>query len=371
MNPNSILGKYLIKQIIFSFIGVLLLVLGIVFMFEIIELLRKVSNRTDINFMFVLKMALSKLPRTIELIFPFVMMIAAMISFWKVSKSNEFVIIRASGVSIWGFLRPVLIATFAIGVINVAAINPVSSYLYEYYETLEFRLKTKNPNAMLFTDMGLWIRESDEKDSFVVLQARNIRQEDDGGLFLKEVSVLEMDRKSQILRRIESAMGMLESGAKTFSLKDVKIYSSGKPTQALPSLNYKTTLTIDRIKESFVDPEAISVWKLPSLIKFYEKSGFSVQKHYMRYLSLLVSPFLLCSMVLVAAVFALQANNRKGGVLYLIIGGICAGFVVYFFSQVIYAFGMNGYIPAILAVLTPTLVVSMVAISLLLHLEDG
>ena len=50
------------------------------------------------------EMAVTKLPKTIEMVFPFVMMIAAMVTFWKLSKSNEFVIVRAAGVSIWGFL---------------------------------------------------------------------------------------------------------------------------------------------------------------------------------------------------------------------------------------------------------------------------
>lgn len=104
MNPSSILGRYLIKQIVFNFLAVLLMVMGIVFMFEIIELLRRVSERPDVDTVFVLKMAVTKLPRTLELVLPFVMMIAAMITFWRVSKSNEFVIIRAAGVSIWGFL---------------------------------------------------------------------------------------------------------------------------------------------------------------------------------------------------------------------------------------------------------------------------
>ena len=368
MNPNSILGRYLIKQIIYSFLGVLLLVLGIVFMFEIIELLRKVSSRNDVDAIFILKMALAKLPRTIEMIFPFVMMIAAMISFWRFSKTNEYVIIRAGGVSIWGFLKPVLIATFFVGVINVTLVNPVSAYLYEVYETYEFRLKTKNPNAMIFTDMGLWIRESTDKDAVTVLQAKKVRQEDDK-ILLSGVSILEMDRLSQINRRIEGFIATLENGK--FNIKDVKIFKAGKPVEILPNLDYKTTLTAERIKESFVDPEAISFWKLPGLISFYETAGFSVSKHYMRYWALIVSPFLFCAMVLVAAVFALQANNRKGGVLYMIVGGICAGFLVYFFSQIIYAFGMNGYIPSLLAVWTPVLVVTMIAVSLLLHLEDG
>ena len=101
MNPNAILGKYLIKQIVINFLAVLLMVMGIVLMFEVIELLRRTSDRTDVDAWFIMQMAVTKLPRTLEMVFPFVMMIAAMITFWRLSKSNEFVIIRAAGVSIW------------------------------------------------------------------------------------------------------------------------------------------------------------------------------------------------------------------------------------------------------------------------------
>ena len=91
----------------------------------------------------------------------------------------------------------------------------------------------------------------------------------------------------------------------------------------------------------------------------------------MRYLSLLASPFLLVAMVLVAALFALKPNMRQGGVMFMIVAGITTGFVVYFSSQVVYAFGINGYIPVWLAVWTPTLVVGLLGVSVMLHLEEG
>ena len=43
MNPKSILGRYLIKQIIVNFITVLMMVLGVVLLFEVVELLRRLS----------------------------------------------------------------------------------------------------------------------------------------------------------------------------------------------------------------------------------------------------------------------------------------------------------------------------------------
>ena len=368
MNPKTILGRYLSKQIVFNFLAVLLMVLGVVLLFEVIELLRRTSGRDDASFGFVMQMAFTKLPRTVDMVFPFVMMIAAMITFWKLSKSNEFVIIRAAGVSIWGFLLPVLAAVFAIGVINITVINPISARMYELYETLDFRLKTRNPEAVLFNDIGLWLREAGDENTVVVLKSASARQEKDS-LFMREVTILELDRNSQPLKRIEAFAATLDKDH--FDLKDVRVFEPGQPTQTFANLPYKTTMTLERIKESFVEPDSISFWELPGIIHFYEMSGFSALKHRMRYLSLVVSPFLLCAMVLVAAVFALRPNNRRGGIMFLIVGGISTGFVVYFLSQVIYAFGLNGDIPALFAVWTPTLIAALISISILLHLEDG
>ena len=164
-------------------------------------------------------------------------------------------------------------------------------------------------------------------------------------------------------------MGVLKD--KTFELKDVEVFEAGKPRLNLSNVEYETSITPDRIKENFIDPEAISFWDLPGTISFYKKSGFSAIKHQMRYLSLIASPFMLCAMVLVAALFALRPNMRRGGVMFLIVGGIASGFLVYFSSQVIYAFGLNGYIPIELAVWAPILITAMISVSVLLHLEDG
>ncbi len=369
MKPNTILGIYLTKQIVWNFLAVLSMVLGVVFMFEMIDLLRRVADRPDIGWGFVLEMVIMKLPRTLDMVFPFVMMIAAMVTFWKVSKSNEFVIIRAAGVSVWGFLTPILFAVFVIGVLNVTVVNPVAAKMYEMFETLDYRLKTKNPKAVLFSDKGLWIREATDANHVLVMQAKSVRQQDDETLHLYDVSILELDRNSQILRRVEAFMAVLKGNV--FELKDVHVFEAGKPRINLNTVQYETTLTADRIKENFIDPEAISFWNLPGTIAFYKKSGFSAIKHQMRYLSLIALPFMLCAMVLVAAVFALRPNMRRGGVMFLIVGGIASGFLVYFSSQVIYAFGLNGYIPVELAVWAPILIVVMVSVSVMLHLEDG
>ena len=104
-----------------------------------------------------------------------------------------------------------------VGIVNITMLNPVSSYLYEVYETLDYRFKTKDPKAVLFSNKGLWIREACGRKHLLVLEAKSVRQEEDV-LLLRKVSVLEMDRQSQLLKRVEAYAAELKGNK--FELKD-------------------------------------------------------------------------------------------------------------------------------------------------------
>ena len=356
MKPNSILGSYLIKQTILNFLFVLAVICAIIMMFDMIEILRKTSGRHDVSVGFLL-----------QYVVPFVIMVSTMIAFWRLSKTNEFVIIRASGVSIWGVLTPVLLAVFGIGLFWVAVFNPISAKLYELKETLSYRLSTDNPNAFLFSNKGLWIREGKGNDTIAIINAGSLNLQDDV-LWLRDVSIIEVDERTQVKRRIEAFVATLEDGE--LNLRDVRIYRAGEQAEILNNLKYPTEMNLQRIKDNFVDPEAISFWNLPDTIKFYETSGFSVQRYKMRYLSLIALPFFLMAMVLVAGIFSLKASQRQGGVLLMIVSGIATGFTVYFTSQVVSAFGINSYIPAWFAVWVPAIIVASISISVYLHKEE-
>ncbi|MBP5215265.1 MAG: LptF/LptG family permease, partial [Alphaproteobacteria bacterium] len=100
----SILGRYVNRQLLLSFFIVFFGILGIILMFDTIEALRRVSGRENITFWFTVQYAVSRVTKTAEIVIPFVLMVAGMITFWRLSKSNEFVVIRSTGVSIFGFL---------------------------------------------------------------------------------------------------------------------------------------------------------------------------------------------------------------------------------------------------------------------------
>ena len=102
----------------------------------------------------------------------------------------------------------------------------------------------------------------------------------------------------------------------------------------------------------------------------WRRSGFSAIRHRLHFQTLLALPLLAGTMALVAAGFSMRPT-RRGGVAQMIASGVAAGFMLFVESKVTEEFGQSGSLPAVLAAWAPAFAGLLLAVSLLLHLEDG
>ncbi|MCP4394122.1 MAG: LptF/LptG family permease [Alphaproteobacteria bacterium] len=372
MQHLKIISLYISKHFLIAFGSVLSGIMGLVLLFDTIELMRRASSKEHIHFTDVAQMAFFKMPQMIHVILPFSVIIGAMITFWKLTKSQELVIVRAVGISAWKFLTPVIIVTFLIGAANITALNPLASTMYLTYERMQDRLDLRHKNPLLFSEQGLWLREvkTNEKDEKInsVVHAEDLQFEH-GKLMLYNVSIIETTMKNVFSSRIHAEKGMLDNGY--FMLENAWKMTPGNPSKKIQSMNIPTNLTLNKIEEKFASPETLSFWELPAFIKFFEASGFSALTHKLHFASLLISPIFLCAMVLVAAVFTLNPNHRKGGVFSKIVGGVMTSFGLYFFSKLTYALGLSSALPISLAAASPAIISILICATILFHQEDG
>jgi lipopolysaccharide export system permease protein len=368
MRFSLLLSWYICRRFAGAFFGSLGVIMGLIFLFDVVELMRRAATHGDIGLPMILEMALFKLPTTTQVILPFGVMIGAMIVFWNMTRSRELVVTRSAGISAWQFLTPVLLVALVIGIFNVTAFNPLSATLYKRYQKLEDIMMMRNGgNPLLVGETGLWLRET-HPDDIMVLHAAGVRQEG-FELLLRQVSVYVSDPDTHFRYGLEAKVGALKDGQ--FRLQDANLFKPGVPVQHFDRYDFPTQLTMARVEDNFATPETMSFWQLPGFIRFFESTGFSASRQKLYFQSLLASPLLLLAMVLVAAVFSLKPNLRSGGILIRVIGGVVAGFVFYFFSKVIYALGLSQTLPASLAAWAPTAVASLIGSAALFHLEDG
>lgn len=366
MRVSNTLSFYIGRRFLLDFLLLMTLFIFLIFMFDTVELLRRASSKPDIGFATIVGMSLLKLPYLGQEIFPFAVLFGGMASFWRLTRSNELVITRAAGVSAWQFMFPVLVTAFGLGVIQVGVINHFASATLTRYELLEARNLKGNDNFLALSGSSLWLRQSNDTGQSVV-HADHVSQQGQG-VRLSNVVVFMYSGEDTFSGRLNAQEAELEDGF--WRMTNAWIYKPDTAPVFEKEHWLETDLTLNKIQDSFAPPETMSFWALPGFIAQLEKAGFSAIRHRLHWHTLLAAPFLMCAMVLIAATFTLR-QSRRGATTFVIAGGVFSGFVLYFFSDVVFALGLSDSIPVALAAWTPSGVATLLGLAMLLHLEDG
>ena len=364
MRLSTVLSLYLGRRFVVGLGGALLVLAGLIYLFDAIELMRRAAGRPDANAGVVLRMAAYQLSGLALKLMPFATLFGAMWTFSRLNRSSELVVARSLGVSVWQFTMPALAIALVAGIVSVTLLNPIAAVLTARYERMEARYFKGHDSLLSVAPTGLWLRQADD-DGQAVIYAQQAARE---GVGLEKVIVFVYAGSDRFVARLDAARARLEDGY--WLLEDTLITGPDRNAEHFPTYRLPTTLTARRIQESFASPASMSFWALPGFIQTLEQAGFSALRHRLHWYSLLAVPVLLCAMVLVAAPFSLRLA-RRGGTGLLIAGAAIAGFTLYVASDVVLAFGLAGTLPVPLAAWTPALVSVALGAALLLHLEDG
>jgi len=361
---SAILFVYIARQFFVWFGATFLLFVTLIFMIDMIEMLRRSSGKANVTFDLVLAMTAMKLPYLAQATIPFAILFGGMMCFWRLNRSSELVSIRAAGVSVWQFLAPAMIVALLIGGVRLAVINPVAAEMYSRWQQLESQYLRRKSSILALSNTGVWLRQID-RNGHTVIHAATVSADK---LILHGVMVLLYEGQDRFASRIDAQTAVLRKGY--WLLKNAQLFSPRRGTRKAKTYRLKTDLTLDKIQESFSSPETISFWELPRFIRNLEKAGFSGLSHRLHFHSLTAEPLLLCAMVLIGAVFSLR-HNRKTGAIIAVAGGIVTGFVLFFVSKLILNLGGSGSLPIILAAWIPAGATAMLGLTALFHLEDG
>lgn len=364
MHLSLTLSTYIGRQFLLGVATVFLLLVALIFLIDVVELSRRGAAREGVTFAIVLQMALLKLPYMAQKIIPFAALFGGMFTFLKLTRTHELVVARAAGVSAWQFLLPTLVLALAIGIFVVTTFNPLASVTASRYEQMETNYLRGRSSLLAVSSSGLWLREGDLNHQSVIHALRV----DPDDMELDQVIIFLYEGADHFVRRIDAKTAKLDNGY--WYLTDTIITAPGTPAEVRPEYRLKTDLTKARIQDSFASPETMSFWVLPEFIGTLEAAGFSARKHRLYWHAVLAGPLLLCAMVLIAATCSLRFT-RQGGTRLLVLGGLLAGFLLYFLSDVVFALGLSGSIPAMLAAWAPAVVSTLLGLTMLLHLEDG
>ncbi|MBL6453806.1 LPS export ABC transporter permease LptG [Belnapia sp. T6] len=346
----------------------------LVSLFDFIELLRRAATRPDAGFALVATIAGLRLPFVALQILPFAILLGGLLAFWRLTRSSELVVARAAGISAWGFLSGPVLVALLFGGLGTAAISPLSSAMLARAERLDYAYLRASAGLTALAGGRLWLRQADrglEEQGVAILSGRPLPPGGAGreaGFALADVSLWRLSAADRPLARIEAPEARLLPGR--WVLEDAVTFNADRTAGPKQTLTFPTELTPDRIENSFASPDTLSVWSLPGFIAVLEAAGFSAVRHRLHLQSLLSLPMLAAAMALLAAGFSMR-SSRRGGVAQMIGAGVAAGFALFVLDKIANEFGEAGTLPVYLAAWAPTIAGLLLALALLLHLEDG
>jgi lipopolysaccharide export system permease protein len=326
----SIITRYITREFLKLF---LLCLITCVALFFVIDFsVQYIENLEKYNPPFLLSLAacLFKLPQMFYWLFPVATLLATFLTLALFSRNNEITAMKASGISAYSIVTPLLVASVCIMVIsfcNQELALPAASQKAKYIENIQ--IKQKKGRRLLKQDR-FWYRTEDA--------ICNIELFEHNTNTLYGITVFYFSDGFTLARRLDARHGKWINGrwhffdvvTRTFTPEGVqRVETAAEKVMSL-------TETPEDFKLARKEPEEMSFLELREYIAKIQRAGYKVPE-YIPYLHAKLSfPFTCLIMPIIAIPFALRIG-RGGG----IPRGIGASLLIGFSYFVLYNFGIS------------------------------
>ena len=329
---------------------------------DVMELVRR-GGDLNVPFAAIVGMSAMRMPTLAEQLLPFAVLIGALMTLVTLSRRSELVIARASGVSAWQFLLPLVLVAAMVGIAATAGYNPLAAHLKQRSDAL---MATYFGGGATSVDpeREIWFRQTMDGSDTII---RAVAALEDGRV-LRGASAMRFDPEGDFIERIDGNQAALVDGAWVFTPAELTDSAGNERTH--PEYRLPTPLTADDIVGRFTPANHVPLWGLPELAKKAQQAGLASDRYTFQFQALLARPLLLMAMVLVAATVSLRFS-RNGGTTSHVDAGLSAGFIVFVLNEIAGDLGSAGLVQPTLAAWVPPLAAGLFGVTALLHLEDG
>ena len=312
------LRRYVARRFLFSMMGAFVVCSCLIFMIDMIELLRLSRRATDLSIGTLLWIGLLRLPAFAELLLAFAVLVGSIGALLSLNRRSELIVMRSSGMSVWQFLRPGIVVTLILGVLAVTLFNPLAARPGPSPSGWWRRCSAWRP-ACSRQGRGVVAAAGRRRRPVGGARPRCVRPgpDPDGRDRLPVRPRGAVHRASR--RRARHPAGRLLGAAAHNGVPR----QSGNP-RSFKTYAISTHLTRERVGDALGSEIAVSFWQLPELIEVSERAGLSASKYRMQQAVLLARPALLIAMVVLAATVSLR-SFRSGGIQTMVLFGLIGG----------------------------------------------
>lgn len=365
MKLNSILNRYIFKELFLPFAINLVFFTFIFLMAQMLKITDLIVNY-NVGFISILKILLYSTPYFLMYVIPMSVMLAVLLTFLRMNGDNEIIAMKTGGISLYRMLPPVLL--FCLGACVLAFYMsafgaPASKQIIRdltfeiFSRNLDIGLKERTFNDS-FKDVMLYVNEVDTKNKLLI------------DVFIEDKREEDMATTVVAPRgKLFSEPGNMVYHLRLFDGRINQISIEKRSAQSITFDTYNVRLDLNKALKAVENPA--KRWKempLPELHRFIqEDSGGDPDrvKPRIRFHGIIAMPFACFTLGILAVPLGIQARSARRSIGLVV--GVVFFLLYYLMLSAGHLLGENGSLSPALANWAPNIVMGCLGGFLLLQ----
>lgn len=352
----SVLDKYIGRTIFTMIMTTLFTLISLSGIIKFVDQLRK-TGQGNYDATSAMLYTLLSIPKDIDIFFPMAALLGALMGLGTLASHSELIVMQAAGYtrmniasSVMKTAIPLVILTMAIG----EWVAPQGEQIAR-----DMRAHKMYGGSLLSNKSSLWA-----KDGNTFIYIGNVTNDNE----LTNLYLYQFDLNQNLRSIIHADTAIYDKNNDSWQLSLVSntdLTDSKKITNInTVSMEWKTTLTPDKLGIVVLNPEALSASGLYQYIQYLKQSGQDSSRYQLYFWSQLFAPLSVAVMMLMALSFVF-GPLRSVPMGIRIITGISFGFLFYVLDKIFGPLSLVYNFPPILGALLPSLVFLTISIYLL------
>ena len=351
--------KFLVNGFVKSFFNVFLVMIGLVFILNILKEIEFFSNK-DVNSLYPVYLSLMSAPSIIFEMFPFIFLITTQFFFLKLFNNDEINIFKYSGLKNIKIISILSFLSFFIGILAITVFYSLSSNLQHYYLQIKNQFTEDKLYLAVINKNGLWIKDVVNNQTSII----NSSKIDNN--FLTNTFITTFDKNFNLIRGIKS--DRIDIKNNEWLIYNATIFKDNINEKS-DLFKFNSNFNQKRIEGLFSNLSSLSLLKLIDLRQNYKTLNYSTVDVEMQIYKIATYPLLLAIMTILSAIIMLNTKSSSSKVLKIIIG-LFFSVIIYYINNFFNVMGSTEKLPLMLSIWTPIIFLSLINLVMLVNINE-
>ena len=351
--------KFLINGFVKSFFNVFFVMIGLVFILNILKEIEFFSNK-EVNSLYPIYLSFMSSPSIIFEMFPFIFLIATQFFFLKLFNNDEINIFKYSGLKNIKIINLLSFVSFFIGILTITIFYSFSSNLQHYYLQVKNQFTDDKLYLAVINKNGLWIKDVVNNQTSIINSSKIENN------FLTNTFITTFDENFNLIKSLKS--DKIDIKDNEWLIYNPTIFRDNI-SQKTDLIKFRSNFNQKRVESLFSNLSSLSLLKLIDLRKNYKLLNYSTVDVDIQIYKIATYPLFLVIMTILSSIIMLNTKKSSSKVLKIIIG-LFFSVVIYYINNFFNVMGSTEKLPLMVSIWTPIIFLSLINLIMLVNINE-